>query len=139
MTKFQPHGEFHVYAEEHMLISKVKGPFNVEFTNTYCKAVAPIARTIAASGPWGSIVEYRVSALFPLESAGILREQAEIGATRMQMIAVCWVIAPTVEGYGLINRQAGDIYAGLCTFEIFERDSDARAWLSQQLQRKNTP
>jgi hypothetical protein len=136
MTAFKPHGEFHIYAEGHVLICEVKGPFNLEFTRAYCKAVAPIARTVALGGPWAGLTVYRNSALFPLESAEMLRENAIAGAG-VQMIANCWVVAPDVEGHGIVNKQASDIYAGVCAFEIFEQIADARAWLQQQLQQYN--
>lgn len=39
----------------------------------------------------------------------------------------------SVEGYGVVDKQARMVYDGVLPFEIFERGEDALAWLERQL------
>jgi hypothetical protein len=139
MKKFDVHGNFLLTVEGQLFVSRIRGPFNVEFTRAYMRTAAPIARTLAAVGPWAGIIEYLESALFPLESAAIMRERTIAAATELRLVAYCWVVPPTVEGYGVIETQARHVYEGVIPFEIFENIDDARTWIMQRLPPKKIP
>ena len=137
MTKFAPHGDFDFSIDGRVLISKVAGPFNAEFARAYMRAITPIIHTLAESGPWGGIAEFSGSALFPLEMSALIRSQAIIAVEQLQMVANCWVVSPSVEGYGIVDKQARRVYGGVLPFEIFENSADARVWMDAQLRADN--
>lgn len=139
MKKFKVHGDFLLTVEGRVLFAKVRGPFNYEFARTYMHTYTPAAHALAAEGPWGSITEFSESALFPLEMSALMREQTIIAVNELQMVANCWVVTPSVEGYGIVDKQARKVYDGVLPFEIFESSDEARMWLLQQLKLKRQP
>ncbi|MES2102441.1 MAG: hypothetical protein V4634_00365 [Pseudomonadota bacterium] len=133
MKKFELHGDFTLSVEGNILISLVRGPFNVECTRAYLRELTPVAQTLAAAGSWAGITEYSVSALFPLDSSVIMRKNMEIAVKHLKLVANCWVVPPTVEGYGIVYNQARHVFDGILPFEVFESSADARAWTRRQL------
>lgn len=133
MKKFRVHGDLALTIDGPVLISRIRGPFNSEFARNYMRTVTPIIHTLAAAGPWVGITEISESALFPLEMSEIMRKQTTIAATQLKMAANSWVIAPSVEGYGIVDKQARKVFAGVLPFEIFETSDEARVWVLRQL------
>ena len=137
MKKFAAHGSFHFSVEGRILISRMNGPFNAEFARAYIHGQLPIIRELAKSGPWAGLTEFSENALFPLEMSAIIRGQTIVGVQQLQLVANCWVVPPSVEGYGIVDKQALNIYHGVLPFQIFENSADARAWLESQLSRQH--
>jgi hypothetical protein len=130
---FEAHGSFALRVEGNVLVFEGRGPFNLECSMEFLRAVGSLAQALACTGPWGCISIYHRNALFPLESVALLRENVALAARRMKLVANCWVVAPTVEGYGLINPVARQAYEGLTPFEIFETEAPAWAWMHREL------
>ena len=133
MTKFAAHGSFLLSTEGRILVSTMHGPFNAECAHVYLRAALPLIRELAKSGPWAGLTEFSESALFPLEMAAIMRSQTIVGVQQLRMVANCWVVPPSVEGYGIVDKQALSIYHGVLPFRMFEHRAAARAWLESQL------
>lgn len=137
MKKFAAHGSFLLSVEARILVSRMSGPFNAECAHAYIRAALPIIRELAKSGPWAGITEFSESALFPLEMSSIMRSQTTVGVKQLQLVANCWVVPPSVEGYGIVDKQALSIYDGVLPFQMFENSADARVWLESQLSRQH--
>lgn len=137
MKKFAAHGTFHFSVEGRILVSRMNGPFNAECAHAYIHAAVPIIRELTKSGPWAGLTEFSESALFPLEMSSIIRSQTMVGVQQLQLVANCWVVAPSVEGYGIVDKQALSIYHDVLPFRMFANNAEARTWLESQLSRQH--
>lgn len=129
---FQPHGRFQVSSEGPILISEFDGPWNLELGLLWMQAIDPVARMLAAKGPFTSLTVVRSSALTSPETLTLMRKSIVVGK-QMGLVADALVVAKEVEGADLASRIFAPVFQGLIPHDCFEHIEEAKSWLLTQL------
>jgi hypothetical protein len=132
---FPAHGR--VSFSEHGLIhhGQAEGPFNVELIQALRTLVLVEFRAMQARGRWAHLATFVGSALATPESLqsfeGMLRELA---ALNLMPCATAHVMAPDVEGAGIMKTRFAACFAAVgLRYAAFDREPDAISWLEQEL------
>lgn len=136
-SQFTPHGVVDIWMEGRLMHYEATGPFNTELVD--CLAIAQRDYLLASrpQGLWVSVCTVLGNAMSSPD--GIAR-YAEIMAApkpdNMIPVATAFVIAPDVEGGGIMAPQFRKIYADIGRpFQIFETMAAAQVWADAMLQR----
>jgi len=129
---FQPHGTFQVTSDGPILISEFVGPWNCELGLAWMQAIDPVAKMLAAKGPFTSLTVVRNSALTSPETLILMRKSIVVGK-QMGLVADAHVIAKEVEGAYLADRMFAPVFQGLIPHACFELKEEAKSWLLTQL------
>ncbi|XZG71668.1 hypothetical protein ACTSKR_07365 [Chitinibacteraceae bacterium HSL-7] len=118
--RFRVHGTLAVWAEGRMVRYRGMGPFNLEFLLALDRADRQLLTELAASGPFGLLVEIGGSVMAPPDALAALEASlADQNEAGIRPVGVAFAIDPKVEGALLMQR----IFA-----RIFERQGIAFAW-----------
>ena len=129
---FKQHGAFQVISDDQILMSEFEGPWNLELGLSWMKAIEPVAKMLAAQGPFASLTVIRSSALTSPETLALLRKSIVVGK-EMGLVADAHVIAKEVEGSYLASRIYAPVFEGLIPHQCFESYDEAKTWLLAQL------
>ncbi|MBX9901820.1 MAG: hypothetical protein K2Y28_13655 [Burkholderiaceae bacterium] len=128
--KFRIHGEFLFQREGQVLITTVRGPWNLEFSKEWQEQITPEAIALAASGNWAAMTIITESILCTPEALEHMRAEALLGVQKMRFVALAFVVGNEVTGHGLLDRSYENLYKDVCPFRIFETTEDAKIWLA---------
>lgn len=132
---FRPHGHIAMWGEGPVVHVDATGPFNVEAMQALGLAMSELFALHPLSGVFGDIVEFHCSVMCSPEVVaaygGFLRKNTADGHTPA---AVAWVVAPQVEGRGIMLPVFQRLYAEHGRrFACFETMDEAQAWMRQCL------
>lgn len=132
-TRFPAHGSFTLRIDGQLLLVDLLGPWNAELVARYQQELDAAARQLAAGGRWAVVVQVYSSALFTPEAMRSMQRKAEAQAAALQRAATAFVIAPEVEGSGVIEPALRKVYAPSQAFAVFADVPPALAWAHAQL------
>jgi hypothetical protein len=130
---FPPHGEMDTYVHGQVLVVHAYGSWNMEMRQQSRLRTAPLIAQLQAHGPWGNIVVVHDTLVSGLELFESGRKSVEAIRATGQLKAAAWVIAPSVEGYGLLLGRYRDIYKDLIPCDVFDDLPAAMQWIEGQL------
>lgn len=133
LTEFAPHGECRVGIEGRLLVTRVSGPWNLELVEQWAAGVLPAARLLGAQGPWAALGIVSQSMLSTPEAVAVLGKSIRRVLAEGRPLASVYAIAPGVEGRGLMNGGLERMHHGMVPVRFFDTETDARAWLTEQL------
>lgn len=131
--KFPKHGDFRIRIDGQIVTSELAGPWNIEAARDYIQQLDALVTHAFSQRRWGSIVICRESIQFPLEMIAPLRTSIQTRVAQFNQVAVAMVVAPDVEGYGLLFPIIRGIYEGVVPFELFDTLPPALSWMSERL------
>jgi hypothetical protein len=131
---FKPHGEFAAQLDGRVLVAHVRGTWNIEMHHASMLQSAALVSQLDADGePWGTVVvvhDTLVSCLDVLEAG---RDAVSARPSTSKLVALAWVMDPSIEGYSLLLPTYQDLYKGLLATEVFDDLDAARLWMGQVL------
>lgn len=128
--KFRIHGEFLFQREGQVLITTVRGPWNLEFSKEWQAQITPAAIALATSGNWAAMTKITESILCTPEALTHMRQSALLGVQKMRFAALAFVAKKEVTGRGLLERTYENLYKDVCPFGFFETAEAAKIWLA---------
>ncbi len=139
-SPFTPHGVVDIWMEGRLMHYEATGPFNTELVD--CLAIAQRDYLLATrpQGAWVSVCTVVGNAMSSPD--GIARYAAIMAAPKpdnMIPVATAFVIAPDVEGGGIMAPQFRKIYADIGRpFQIFETMAAAQTWALAMIEQAGT-
>lgn len=132
-ARFPAHGSFTTRIDGQLLLVDVLGPWNAELVAHYQKELDAVAARLAAAGRWAVVVQVFSCALFTPDAMGAMQWKAEVQARTLQRAATAFVIAPEIEGAGIIAPALHRVYAPSQPFALLAEVPPALAWARAQL------
>jgi len=127
--EFRKHGDFKIVVDNRIITSELIGPWNIETARDYIARLDATVERRGSTESWGSVVVCLESVQFPLEMIVPLRASVQKRVALHNQAAIAMVVAPDVEGYGVLFPTIRSIYEGLIPFEIFDTRPQAMAWI----------
>ena len=133
--RFTPHGEANfLYADDDLLIVNATGPFNLEFIENLEVVEYSLMLEMSQRYPtWYALATISVSMMMTPETVQrYAQHRKKMGEAGLNPKAIAFVMAPDVEGRGLMHPHLAQLYeeAGV-QFADFTEEQEARAWLMQ--------
>lgn len=129
---FSPSGEQSSWIEGRILVSRVRGMWNIEQHRRANAEVAPLVAELEARGAWASLVVMEDTLLTSLEVLEAGRAAVASGAL-VHLRALAWVIGEEIEGRSVLTPRYRHLYDGVLPSAVFETVEDGAAWLRAQL------
>lgn len=133
MSIFKPHGSFKAHVQGRVLIAHCRGSWNIEMHQEQGRQSQALVETLEQGGNWGSVVvvhDSLVSSLAVLEAGRLAVENMP---SPRKLVALAWVIAPTVEGYSLLKGRYARMYEGLLQTRTFDNEAGAVYWIEKMI------
>jgi hypothetical protein len=132
---FRPHGSVEIWRDGSVVHLIAEGPFNLETVQGVGRAMRELFASQPPQGRFVDILEMRTSIMASKEvMAAFGRFLADMSAAKTAPLAVAYVVAPGVEGRGLMLPIFARVYAeNGRRFAAFETMDEARAWALEQL------
>lgn len=135
LTGFAPHGECRVDIEGRLLVTRVSGPWNRELVELWLADMLPAARQLGAQGQWAALAIVSNSMLSTMEAVAMLGKSIRQILSEGRPLASVYVIAPGVEGRGIMNGGLERMHHEMVPVRFFDSEPEARAWLAELLGR----
>ncbi|MEO7108305.1 MAG: hypothetical protein ABIZ09_18150 [Rhodoferax sp.] len=134
-TRFKAHGRIDMWMQDDMLHYDATGPFNEEVFDLLAVAQTEFLNTLTISGPWGSVVTLRNSAMSTPDGVERYTELMQRPKpSSLEPVATAFVIAPEIEGGRLMTAHFAKIYASINRpFKAFTELKQAEAWLQSMV------
>jgi hypothetical protein len=135
---FAPHGQFSLHRDGSILVTTLRGPWNIELVQLWAKAALPYSVEMQATGsPWGGVAIITDSMLCTPEAMLALRKIVAFGVQTLGCISQVVVAAPGVTGRGIVESAFQQVYEGLCLSNFFDDYESAREWTYSQISLHN--
>lgn len=128
----RPHGNFTTYIDDQVLVSEVRGQWNIELLDAWFNAMMPHIEEISAKGLWGTVGVMHDSLLCSREALETLAYRAQIAVDKRHLVCSAFVAKQDVEGRNFIEPVYEKFYKGVCPIQFFDNYGDAKAWVVQQ-------
>lgn len=128
---FIVHGEIKLSVEPNLLVVDCRGPWNIDSINQSTQTIDESFDTLYQS-TWGALVLAKGDSIMMLDAKERLIEIVK--ADRQQGRVATAIVISDCDSPILVEDHLGDVYrqAG-DEFAFFKKQSDARAWLKQQV------
>lgn len=132
---FRPHGSVELWKDGSVVHLVAEGPFNLETVQGVSRAMQELFAKQAPQGRFVDVLEMRTSIMASREVMDAFgRFLAQMSAAKTAPLAVAYVVAPDVEGRGVMLPLFARVYAEHGRrFAAFETMDEARAWALAQL------
>lgn len=134
-SQFTPHGVVDIWMEGRLMHYEATGPFNTELVDCLAIAQRDFLLATRPQGDWVSVCTVLGNAMSSPE--GVARYATIMAAPKpdnMTPVATAFVIAPDVEGGGIMGPLFTKIYADIGRpFQIFETMATAQVWADAML------
>ncbi|MES2048759.1 MAG: hypothetical protein V4447_10190 [Pseudomonadota bacterium] len=131
---FQAHGEFSLYRDGNILVTSVRGPWNIELIKSWAKATLPYTLEMQTIGVWAAVAIVTESMLCPPDALEALRKSVAYSVHHLGCISHSIVAKPDVAGRGFVEPVFRRVYEGLCASNFFDDYESAKVWSNAQIQ-----
>ncbi|MBO6560041.1 MAG: hypothetical protein JJ959_05865 [Nisaea sp.] len=132
---FAPHGKREIWTEGRILMSRNRGPFNVELLKMSTEQTRAERIRLTESGPWGSIAVISESVLFTPEALEMVRRNMSDPVRNGNLVASAFVLSDDTVGKSLAEAIFRPVY-GLAgaEFRVFDTLEPAREWVESLIE-----
>ena len=136
---FRPHGRIEFWAEGSVIRIAAEGPFNREAVQAVGLAMRDLFVTVPVGPHFADLLEFRGSLLASPDALAAFGDFLHaMSSAKTAPIAVAFVVAPDVEGRGLMLPIFAKLYAEHGReFSAFE--AEAERWLRERLGTAGVP
>lgn len=134
-TRFKAHGRIDMWMQDDLLYYTATGPFNEEVFDQLAVAQTEFLNTLTISGPWGSVVTLRNSAMSTPDGIACYTQLMQRPRPPpLEAVATAFVIAPEIEGGRLMTAHFNSIYASINRpFRTFAALAPAEVWVQSMV------